>query len=239
MTTRQRLSLALFMSFFVIAGCGDKKKRTVVYEERSAPDRYEVDYDDIEYDDDDYEIDDDDYDDDDVTIHVERRHVCTRNCPDHYYNGSRVIILRNHRHGPGCGHVWRDRYWVRARPRRVVRTQHVCTRGCNHFWNGSRLVNIRGHRHGPGCGHNWNGTYWLVGGSRGGTTVIRKGRPAVRRQHVCTRGCNHFWNGSRLIDVHGHRHGPGCGHNWNGTYWIVGGARGGTTVIPKSGRRIR
>lgn len=234
MTIRLWTIMAMVMGFSLVAGCGKKKERVVIYKEGPAPVEVRDDVD-VQYD-----YDDDDYDDEDVEVRVERQHVCTRACQHHYYNGSRIIVLRNHIHGPGCGHVWQDRYWVRARqPRRVIRTQHVCTRACNHYWNGSRIIDVRGHRHGPGCGHQWGGSYWIVGGSRGGTTVIRKGRPAVVAQHVCSRGCSHYWNGSRLIDVSGHRHGPGCGHIWNDTYWIVGGSRGGTTVIPKGGRRIR
>ncbi len=230
MTLRIWIILLIVMSFSLIAGCGKKKERVVIYKEGPAPTEYR------DIDEDDYEYDDDDYDDDDVKVRVEHRHVCSHGCADHFYNGSRVVILRNHRHGPGCGHIFNDRYWVRARPRRVVRTQHVCSRACNHYWNGSRLIDVRGHRHGPGCGHNWGGSYWIVGDVRGRPRSVTR----VPARHVCTQGCHHhYWNGSRLIDVRGHRHGPGCGHQWNGSYWIVGGSRGGTTVIPKRGRRIR
>ena len=233
MTTRFWILMTFAVAISMTAGCNDRRERVVVYEEQSGPvyveDRdYDDDYD---YDDDDFDYDDDDYDD---AVVIERTHVCTRGCNHHFYNGSRVVVLRGHRHGPRCGHVWDGRYWIRG-PRRAVRTRHVCTRRCNHFWNGSRLINIRGHRHGPGCGHNWNGTYWIAGG-RGPIAGPRGGRGSVRGRHVCTTRCNHFWNGSRLINVRGHRHGRGCGHTWNGTYWVV---TGGKTVVPKRGRRIR
>jgi len=230
MSVRLWIIIAMLAAFSLIAGCGKKKERVVIYKDGAAPQR---EYDDVEI-----EYDDDDYDDDeDVEVHIERRHVCTRAC-NHYWNGSRIIVLRNHVHGPGCGHVWQDRYWVRG-PRRVVRTQHVCTRACNHYWNGSRIIEVRGHRHGPGCGHSWGGSYWIVASQPRRSTVIRKGPPVATSRHVCTRSCSHYWNGSRIIEVRGHRHGPHCGHSWNGTYWVVVGGRGGTTVIPKGGRRIR
>lgn len=232
MTARLALISMFLTSFLVLTGCGDRKEKVVIYKERPV-DRYD---DDRDYDEDDYE---------DVSVHVEHRHICTRNCLDHYYNGSRVIVLRSHRHHPGCGHLWNGSYWVvaarRGHPRAAVRVpaRHVCTRACNHYWNGSRIIDVQGHRHGPGCGHDWNGTYWIAARAHRGTVVVPKRRGHHASRHVCTRACNHFWNGSRIIDVQGHRHGAGCGHAWNGTYWVVASTRGGTTVIPKGGRRIR
>jgi len=42
-------------------------------------------------------------------------HVCSRNCRNHLFDGSRVITLDNHRHGRNCGHVWDGTYWVDGR----------------------------------------------------------------------------------------------------------------------------
>lgn len=55
------------------------------------------------------------------TTHVHPRHVCTHDCPDCYYDGSRVVVIKGHRHGPGCGHHWDGRSWVAVRraPRSV------------------------------------------------------------------------------------------------------------------------
>lgn len=156
-------------------------------------------------------------------------HVCTPDCHTHYYTGRRLVVLDNHRHGPGCGHAWSGRYWVdddsrhehgdrrgrrphRDRHEHGETAKHVCTPDCHdHFWNGSRLVTLRGHRHGPDCGHVWKGRHWVAAGrSRG---------PA---EHVCTRDChNHVHDGRRLVTLRDHRHGPNCGHTWNGRHWIA------------------
>ena len=49
------------------------------------------------------------------TTHVHPRTVCTHDCPDCYYDGSRVVVIKGHRHGPGCGHHWDGRNWVVVR----------------------------------------------------------------------------------------------------------------------------
>lgn len=47
------------------------------------------------------------------TRHVhEHRRVCTRDCHDCYWDGTQVVIIEGHRHGPGCGHVWDGKHWV-------------------------------------------------------------------------------------------------------------------------------
>ena len=128
------------------------------------------------YDDDYY----DDFDPDD--------HVCTVRC-DHYYDRDRFIRIRNHRHGPGCGHVLRERRWIavhagHGHSSRPVR--HVCTRDCHHhYYDGSRIIELPRHRHGPGCGHVWNGRYWVTGAER---------RPS-RQPHICNRNCNELSQG--------------------------------------------
>lgn len=182
MSARFWLILLFLTSFLVVAGCGNKKEKVIIYKDQPGQRSYH--HRDRDYDDDDYEVDDD-YD-RDVAVRVERRHVCTRNCYNHYYNGSRVVVLRHHRHHPGCGHVWNGRYWVlasrRGHPRNVTRVpaRHVCTRACNHYWNGSRLVTIRGHHHHRGCGHVWNGTYWVVARSHHGKTIVPKRGRRIR-----------------------------------------------------------
>lgn len=58
-------------------------------------------------------------------------HVCTRDCHHHYWDGARLIEVRGHRHGPGCGHSWSGKYWIVARQaapiprggRRVIRVR--------------------------------------------------------------------------------------------------------------------
>ena len=39
-------------------------------------------------------------------------HRCTANCTDHYYDGTRVVVLKNHHHAKGCGHAFNGKYWV-------------------------------------------------------------------------------------------------------------------------------
>ena len=76
------------------------------------------------------------------THYVDTAHVCTRHCQDHYYDGSRVVVIREHRHGSGCGHRWDGGHWVANRhvpgPTPVV---HVCRRDCHHhYYDGDRLI---------------------------------------------------------------------------------------------------
>lgn len=148
-------------------------------------------------------------------VHVYERpvshHHCAYGCRDHYYDGVKLIYVKGHRHGPGCGHVWNGRYWVMADV--VPYAHHDCSHhGCHdHYHDGTRLVLIKGHRHGPGCGHVWGGRYWRIAI---GTRPVS--------DHVCVhRGCHdHFYNGERYVYVRGHRHGPNCGHEWSGRYWV-------------------
>lgn len=41
-------------------------------------------------------------------------HVCTHDCHDHFWNGSRIVKLTSHRHGRGCGHAFRGGHWIVA-----------------------------------------------------------------------------------------------------------------------------
>ena len=94
--------------------------------------------------------------------HYGHDHVCTRHCHTHCYEGDRLIVLKGHRHGPGCGHRWTGRRWLVVRKPTVRRSVHVCTRDCHHhYYNGKRLVILKRHKHGPGCGHRWNGEHWV------------------------------------------------------------------------------
>jgi hypothetical protein len=74
------------------------------------------------------------------------------------------VVIKGHRHGPGCGHVWNGKHWVRANVSPAQkRIKHVCTSDCHHHYHdGVKLVPVKkGHRHGPGCGHRWNGKHWV------------------------------------------------------------------------------
>jgi len=99
-------------------------------------------------------------------VYVEETHICTRLCHDHYWNGSRVVVLSGHRHYDGCGHVFRGGRWivVAGHGDRVRVTEvHRCTRRCsNHYWTGGKMVVLTGHRHGPGCGHFFSNSRWLA-----------------------------------------------------------------------------
>jgi hypothetical protein len=149
------------------------------------------------------------------TRHVHRTHVCTEACHHHYYNGTRVVVLDGHRHGPGCGHLWNGTHWIIVRDTPShARVAHICTQACHHHYHdGTRLVVLKGHRHGPGCGHVWSGRHWVV---------ARKTPRHAPVAHVCTQACHHHYhNGTKLVVLKGHRHGPGCGHRWTGKHWVL------------------
>lgn len=73
------------------------------------------------------------YDDDPPPVRVARvhrhvHHTCGYDCHDCYWDGHKVVIIKGHRHGPGCGHVWDGKHWMvvkrsKARPvhRRTVK----------------------------------------------------------------------------------------------------------------------
>ncbi|MGD2110684.1 MAG: hypothetical protein PVI86_15000, partial [Phycisphaerae bacterium] len=50
-------------------------------------------------------------------VYVPSHHVCGRHCHDHYWDGGGVVVLRGHRHGPGCGHYWDGSHWSIRRGR--------------------------------------------------------------------------------------------------------------------------
>jgi hypothetical protein len=99
-------------------------------------------------------------------VHVHEDHVCHHGCHHHYWDGHRVVVLKGHRHGPGCGHYWDGEYWVVERkartklvhPRKpkVVKTRHVHSASCGCVFDrrGHKWVKVsEGHVHGPHCGH--------------------------------------------------------------------------------------
>ncbi len=146
-------------------------------------------------------------------VHVDHGHLCGPGC-DHFYDGTRYVVLRGHRHGPGCGHFLEGSRWMV-----VVRTpggghgDHICGPGCHdHYWDGGKIVVIRDkHRHGPSCGHHFDGNHWVIAVSRdrpGPDRVVRiPAPPGEAKFYVYDR------RGSKWLKVaKGHTHGPKCGH---------------------------
>ena len=167
-------------------------------------------------------------------------HVCGRHCDDHYWTGSRVVVLNDHNHHAGCGHDWDGSHWIAVSRRHRRPAVHVCGHGCNHhYWNGHELVGLTGHVHGHRCGHSWSGKRWIV--------ELAAQIVTEHHGHTCTRACDHhFWDGARLVILTGHRHFRGCGHKWSGHRWVSTGKikanRGHHKQEKKhhkSGKRIR
>jgi len=122
-------------------------------------------------------------------VYLPSHHVCSHRCHEHYWDGRGVVVLRGHRHGPGCGHHWDGGYWKGIRKGNVKKIHPRHRRG----------VVKKGHVHGPGCGHHWDGRYWKK---------AHKGK--VKKDHT-RRG--------RGVIKKGHVHGAGCGHHWDGRKW--------------------
>ena len=156
-------------------------------------------------------------------------HVCTHGCHHHYWDGGRLVVLNGHRHGPGCGHHFDGKYWVRvsARGARVhvdAGPIHVCSHNCHHhYWDGGKLVVLTGHRHGPGCGHVFKSNRWLVMGKspavhhRNSPRVHPRKAPAV---HVRKGPAVHVQKGPKRVKKAKHVHGPGCGHVRVNGEWV-------------------
>lgn len=143
-------SLAVSLSLLAFAGCENGSLAINYHDHRPPPER--------------------------TVVHVD--HVCTEHCHHHYYDGDRVVVLREHRHGPGCGHYWDGRHWVvvvqkspardSVRPihgPRKVAVEHVhgpdC--GCAYDRAGSKWVRVKsGHVHGPHCGHLYIEGRWVI-----------------------------------------------------------------------------
>ena len=114
------------------------------------------------------------------TVHVEHGHVCGHTC-HHYWSGGEFIILRGHRHGPGCGHALREGRWMVVRTAPEVRVHadspdvrihrsspdvHVHTRSAElvhrRVQSGPARVTRVEHVHGPGCGHVYLEGRWVI-----------------------------------------------------------------------------
>ena len=104
-------------------------------------------------------------------------HVCNRHCQDHYWDGSRIIIVeKGHEHKAGCGHVWDGRHWVLAQqPAKRVRSgpqkvkvvdpnhEHSAKCGCVFDLRSRTWVAVPGnHVHGKGCGHIYSNGKWCM-----------------------------------------------------------------------------
>lgn len=98
--------------------------------------------------------------------YIEVDHVCGHHCNNHYWNGSRVVVLNDHHHHSDCGHHWDGSHWITAARHHRSPVVHVCVRGCNHhYWNGQQLIELTSHNHSRGCGHEWNGHRWVSSGT--------------------------------------------------------------------------
>ncbi len=175
-------------------------------------------------------------------VYVEPVHVCTHECHHHYWDGGKLVVLKGHRHGPGCGHVFEGGHWVlfsagSGHLHVDAGPVHICTHECHHhFWDGGKLVVLKGHRHGPGCGHHFDGRHWVVVAGRPDHLHVEAG-PV----HICTHDCHHhYWDGTKLVMLKGHRHGPGCGHVFKDSRWVLVGK--GPAKAPRKGpppRRVK
>ncbi|RME40765.1 MAG: hypothetical protein D6788_02690 [Planctomycetota bacterium] len=156
-------------------------------------------------------------------------HVCTRACTNHYWDGSHVVVLRGHHHGPGCGHYWDGHHWVLRVEKHVSPSVsvHVCTKRCHHYWDGHKLVELTGHVHGPGCGHHWDGRHWVISVRKGKKSAhVRVGPKKVKRRaphrHSATCGCVYDPHRGTWIRIgKGHRHHRGCGHVFVNGRWTL------------------
>ena len=99
-------------------------------------------------------------------VHRHTRHVCTHDCHNHYWDGTDVLVISDHRHGRDCGHWWDGAHWVlvgkrkaarvHPQPAKVTRIRHVhdASCGCVYDRRGHKWAVIRkGHVHRRGCGH--------------------------------------------------------------------------------------
>jgi len=153
-------------------------------------------------------------------------HRCDSTCRYHAYDGTRFVYVRDHRHGPGCGHALINGRWMIARAQSGP-APHVCDRNCdNHYYDDGRLIVLKDHHHGPNCGHRWDGTHWVLASYRTPSRGVQPTRvistPAgVAPGHQCTSSClNHHYDGTRVVVLDNHVHRKGCGHAFNGTHWI-------------------
>ena len=159
--------------------------------------------------------------------HVDRVHVCTPDCHHHYHDGTRLVVLKGHRHGPGCGHVWTGKRWVVARKVPTRHVRHVCTPDCHHHYHdGTKVVVLKGHRHGPGCGHKWNGKHWVRVAQRPAypPRAVPTPRRVPRAVPAPTPVHNRVYDRAtgKWVAIHpNHVHGRGCGHVYINGRWCI------------------
>lgn len=130
-------------------------------------------------------------------VHVNRSHVCGPDCHEHYWNGSRVVVIRGHRHGPGCGHDWDGRYWVLVSKTPVHKEPvYIHKAPAKHVDPPGKVIH-------------------------GGPYRVSK----VKHVHNAHCGC--VYHPQRkvwiIVESEGHVHGPGCGHFYLEGRWSIGG----------------
>jgi hypothetical protein len=138
-------------------------------------------------------------------VHVDHGHICSHTC-HHYWSGGEFVIVRGHRHGPGCGHTLHEGRWIVVRRTPEVRT-HADSPDV-HIHRDSPDVHI--HRGAPDV------------------QVHRRVHPGPTRvtpvEHIHGPGCGHVYDraGSKWVIVgHDHVHGPGCGHAYIEGRWVI------------------
>lgn len=96
-------------------------------------------------------------------VRPDRGHTCELHCHPHYHdNRGKLIVVKDHRHGPGCGHQWDGRRWVAAKRVETRQRGHACDLDCHgHHFEGGREVRLSRHQHGRDCGHVYNGHRWV------------------------------------------------------------------------------
>ena len=58
-------------------------------------------------------------------VYANEGHVCGYDCHDHYWNGTRVVVLSSgHRHGPHCGHHWSGSRWLVVGGKHAYKPSH-------------------------------------------------------------------------------------------------------------------
>ncbi len=106
-------------------------------------------------------------------VHVPRAHICTHDCHAHYWDGAKVIVLAEHRHGHDCGHHWDGSHWIVRKGRvkrahgspKVYRVAHEHSPSCGHVYNrrAHKWIKVRkGHVHRHGCGHVHLNGRWSI-----------------------------------------------------------------------------
>lgn len=88
------------------------------------------------------------------------RHVCSRDCHDHYWDGSQYVSLRrSHHHGHNCGHHWNGKAWLSVRAYNSKGNDyghHKKYKKHKKYKNKSKGHHDQDYGHGHGNGHNHN-----------------------------------------------------------------------------------